>query len=140
LVGEGHVHHLCGMALGRREVDQPPLGEQIDAAPVGQLELLDEAAALADGRRLYLLAEGRLVNISAAEGHPAIVMDMSFANQALSTEYAVQHAATLERRVYPVPREIDEEIARLKLETMGVRIDTLTEEQVRYLASWDEGT
>ena len=67
-------------------------------------------------------------------------MDMSFANQALSTEYAVQHAATLERRVYPVPREIDEEIARLKLATMGVAIDQLTEEQAKYLASWDEGT
>jgi adenosylhomocysteinase len=67
-------------------------------------------------------------------------MDMSFANQALSTEYAVQHAATLERKVYPVPRDIDEEIARLKLETMGVSIDRLTEEQERYLASWDEGT
>jgi adenosylhomocysteinase len=67
-------------------------------------------------------------------------MDMSFANQALSTEYAVQHAATLERRVYPVPRDIDEEIARLKLETMGISIDQLTEEQARYLASWDEGT
>jgi adenosylhomocysteinase len=99
-----------------------------------------EEFTLADGRRLYLLADGRLVNISAAEGHPAIVMDMSFANQALSTEYAVQHAATLERRVYPVPREIDEEIARLKLETMGISIDRLTEEQARYLASWDEGT
>jgi adenosylhomocysteinase len=99
-----------------------------------------EEFTLADGRRLYLLAEGRLVNISAAEGHPAIVMDMSFANQALSTEYAVQHAATLERKVYPVPREIDEEIARLKLATMGVTIDQLTEEQARYLASWDEGT
>src|SRR5438309_4549996 len=95
---------------------------------------------LADGRRLYLLAEGRLVNISAAEGHPAIVMDMSFANQALSTEYAVQHAAMLERKVYPVPKEIDDEIARLKLETMGVSIDRLTEEQAKYLASWDEGT
>src|SRR6202162_1707727 len=101
--------------------------------------LVDEFT-LPDGRRLYLLAEGRLVNISAAEGHPAIVMDMSFANQALSTEYAVRHAATLERRVYPVPREIDEEIARLKLETMGVTIDQLTEEQAKYLASWDEGT
>src|SRR5437588_10275553 len=94
----------------------------------------------ADGRRIYLLAEGRLVNISAAEGHPAIVMDMSFANQALATEYAVQHAASLERKVYPVPREIDEEIARLKLATMGVTIDQLTEEQSKYLASWDEGT
>ena len=73
---------------------------------------------------LFLLAEGRLVNISAAEGHPAIVMDMSFANQALATEYAVQNAASLENKVYPVPTEIDEEIARLKLATMGVTIDT----------------
>jgi adenosylhomocysteinase len=99
-----------------------------------------EEFTLPDGRRLYLLGDGRLINLAAAEGHPAIVMDMSFANQALSAEYAVTHSTELERRVYPVPREIDEEIARLKLETMGVRIDTLTEEQARYLASWDEGT
>src|SRR5436309_292994 len=95
---------------------------------------------LEDGRRIYLLAEGRLVNISAAEGHPAIVMDMSFANQALSAEYAVQNAASLERKVYAVPEEIDSEIARLKLATMGAEIDRLTEEQAKYLASWDEGT
>src|ERR687888_377914 len=95
---------------------------------------------LEDGRRLYLLGDGRLINLSAAEGHPALVMDMSFANQALSAEYAIQHAAELERRVYPVPEEIDREIARLKLETMGVQIDQLTEEQAKYLASWDEGT
>jgi adenosylhomocysteinase len=95
---------------------------------------------LPDGRRLYLLGEGRLINLAAAEGHPAIVMDMSFANQALSAEYAVQHAAELERKVYPVPREIDAEISRLKLETMGIEIDELTEEQEHYLASWDEGT
>src|SRR5439155_1340339 len=75
-----------------------------------------------------------------AEGHPALVMDMSFANQALSAEYAIQNAAELERKVYPVPEEIDKEIARLKLATMGVEIDTLTEEQQKYLASWDEGT
>ena len=99
-----------------------------------------EEFTLADGRRLYLLAEGRLVNISAAEGHPAIVMDMSFANQALSAEYVVQNAASLERKVYGVPVEIDEEIARLKLETMGATIDVLTEDQAHYLASWDEGT
>jgi len=99
-----------------------------------------EEFTLADGRRLYLLAEGRLVNISAAEGHPAIVMDMSFANQALSAEYAVKNAGELERTVYVVPEEIDKEIARLKLATMGVEIDTLTEEQAKYLASWDEGT
>jgi adenosylhomocysteinase len=99
-----------------------------------------EEFTLATGRRLYLLAEGRLVNLAAAEGHPAAVMDMSFANQALSAEYAVQHAGQLERRVYGVPPEIDREIARLKLETMGIEIDTLTEEQARYLSSWDEGT
>ncbi|MDQ4030041.1 MAG: adenosylhomocysteinase [Actinomycetota bacterium] len=99
-----------------------------------------EEFTLEDGRRLYLLAEGRLVNISAAEGHPALVMDMSFANQALSAEYAVKNAAVLERKVYAVPDEIDREIARVKLETMGVEIDRLTEEQAKYLASWDEGT
>ncbi|MFN2628656.1 MAG: adenosylhomocysteinase [Gaiellaceae bacterium] len=99
-----------------------------------------EEFTLEDGRRIYLLADGRLVNISAAEGHPAIVMDMSFANQALGAEYAVANAASLERKVYPVPAEIDNEIARLKLATMGARIDLLTEEQSKYLASWDEGT
>jgi adenosylhomocysteinase len=99
-----------------------------------------EEFTLPSGRRLYLVADGRLVNLAAAEGHPALVMDMSFANQALSVEYAVQHAGELDRKVYPVPTEIDQEIARLKLDTMGVEIDTLTEEQARYLASWDEGT
>jgi adenosylhomocysteinase len=99
-----------------------------------------EEFELADGRRIYLIAEGRLVNLSSAEGHPAAVMDMSFANQALSAEYVVANAAGLERRVYPVPAEIDNEIARLKLATMGIEIDTLSEEQAKYLASWDEGT
>jgi adenosylhomocysteinase len=99
-----------------------------------------EEFTLADGRRIYLLADGRLVNLSAAEGHPAAVMDMSFANQALAAEFAIANAGKLERRVYEVPEEIDREIARLKLETMGIDIDTLTEEQARYLASWDEGT
>jgi adenosylhomocysteinase len=99
-----------------------------------------EEFTLDDGRRLYLLGEGRLINLAAAEGHPAIVMDMSFANQALSAEYVVQNAATLEKKVYVVPKDIDDEIARLKLATMGIDIDTLTEEQARYLASWDEGT
>ena len=99
-----------------------------------------EEFTLPDGRRIYLVAEGRLVNLGAAEGHPALVMDMSFANQALAAEYAVQNAGTLERKVYVVPDEIDREIARLKLETMGIEIDKLTEEQAKYLASWDEGT
>ena len=95
---------------------------------------------LPDGRTLYLLAEGRLLNLSAAEGHPASVMDMSFANQALSAEHAIKNADTLEPKVYVVPEEIDREIARLKLATMGVAIDALTEEQQLYLASWGEGT
>src|SRR6266536_1820967 len=99
-----------------------------------------EEFELEDGKRLFLIAEGRLVNLSSAEGHPAAVMDMSFANQALSAEYVVTNAANLERRVYPVPSEIDSEIARLKLATMGIEIDTLSEEQAKYLASWDEGT
>jgi adenosylhomocysteinase len=99
-----------------------------------------EEFTLPDGRRLYLVADGRLVNLAAAEGHPALVMDMSFANQALSAEWVIANSATLERKVYVVPQEIDDEIARLKLATMGIDIDQLTEEQERYLDSWDEGT
>ncbi len=95
---------------------------------------------LPDGRRIHILGEGRLINLAAAEGHPASVMDMSFANQALSAEYMVKHAEELQNKVYGVPEEIDREIARLKLETMNVSIDTLTEEQIRYLNSWQEGT
>src|SRR5437763_1129392 len=94
-----------------------------------------EEYSVADGRRIYLIADGRLVNLSAAEGHPAQVMDMSFANQALSAEYAIENAAKLERKVYGVPEAIDNEIARLKLATMGIDIDELTEEQAKYLAS-----
>ncbi|MEW6178497.1 MAG: adenosylhomocysteinase [Chloroflexota bacterium] len=99
-----------------------------------------EEYELKDGRRIYLLGEGRLINLAAAEGHPASVMDMSFANQALSVEYMVKHAAELKKQVYSVPSEIDNEIARLKLAAMGVEIDVLTEEQLRYLNSWEEGT
>ncbi len=95
---------------------------------------------LRDGRRINLLAEGRLVNLSAAEGHPASVMDMSFANQALSVEHIVKHGKELPRQVFPVPADIDKEIARLKLEAMGITIDKLTPEQEKYLASWEEGT
>jgi len=93
-----------------------------------------------DGRRLHVLAEGRLINLAGAEGHPAAVMDMSFANQALCAEYMAANHAQLERRVYDVPDEIDSQVARLKLEAMGIGIDTLTEEQQRYLSSWEEGT
>jgi len=99
-----------------------------------------EEFTLKDGRRLYVLGEGRLINLAAAEGHPASVMDMSFANQALAAEFAVRNAGKLEKKVYPVPRAIDEEIARLKLSAMGVKIDRLTPEQKKYLASWDMGT
>jgi len=120
------------------EIDIPAL--RALASETREARQFVEEFTLSDGRRLYLLGEGRLINLAAAEGHPAIVMDMSFANQALAAEYAVQHAAELERKVYPVPAAIDAEIAKLKLATMGVDLDTLTEEQERYLASWDEGT
>jgi len=95
---------------------------------------------LQDGRRLHVLGEGRLINLAGAEGHPAAVMDMSFANQALCAEYVNANASKLERRVYDVPDDIDREVARLKLKAMGIAIDTLTEEQQRYLSSWEEGT
>jgi adenosylhomocysteinase len=99
-----------------------------------------EEYKLRDGRSLYLLGEGRLINLAAAEGHPASVMDMSFANQALCLEYIVKNQGKLETRVYPVPEEIDKEVARLKLKAMGTEIDKLTPEQENYLASWHEGT
>jgi adenosylhomocysteinase len=95
---------------------------------------------LRDGRKVYLLGEGRLINLAAAEGHPAAVMDMSFANQALAAEYVAKNHDTLEKRVYDVPEEIDKEIARLKLAAMEVNIDVLTAEQEKYLASWESGT
>jgi adenosylhomocysteinase len=102
-------------------------------------EFVDEYA-LKDGRKIYLLGEGRLINLAAAEGHPASVMDMSFANQALSCEYLVKNHKSLERKVFAVPEELDKKIARLKLESMGIKIDRLTPEQEEYLASWSEGT
>ena len=99
-----------------------------------------EEFSMGGDRKIYVLAEGRLVNLAAAEGHPASVMDMSFANQALCAEWMVQNAAKLEKKVYTVPEDIDREVARLKLETMGVRIDELTNEQKDYLEGWQEGT
>jgi adenosylhomocysteinase len=99
-----------------------------------------DAYRLPDGRIIHILGEGRLINLAAAEGHPASVMDMSFANQSLSAEYMVKNADKLENRVYSVPEDIDKEIARLKLASMRINIDTLTAEQVRYLNSWKEGT
>jgi adenosylhomocysteinase len=99
-----------------------------------------EEYTLKDGRKVFLLAEGRLLNLAAAEGHPAVVMDMSFANQALGAEYIVKNASKMEKKVYLMPVELDHEIARLKLKSMGVEIDQLTEEQIRYLSSWQSGT
>ncbi|UCG38653.1 MAG: adenosylhomocysteinase [bacterium] len=99
-----------------------------------------EEHLLRNGRRVYVLGDGRLINLAAAEGHPSSVMDMSFANQALSAEYMVKEGRGLSRDVYPVPREMDHEIARLKLKAVGARIDTLTEEQINYLDSWEMGT
>ena len=99
-----------------------------------------EEYTMKDGRKVFLLAEGRLLNLSAAEGHPAVVMDMSFANQALGAEYIVQNAGKMEGKVYLLPKEVDNEIAKLKLASMGVEIDVLTEEQIKYLASWQSGT
>lgn len=99
-----------------------------------------EEYQIKDGRRIFLLGEGRLINLASAEGHPASVMDMSFANQALSAEYMLKNAAEMQKKVYSVPKAIDEEIARLKLDAMHIQIDTLTPEQVAYLNSWEEGT
>ncbi|TAK32397.1 MAG: adenosylhomocysteinase [Chloroflexota bacterium] len=115
-------------ALEKMAVQQNPLRENV------------HEYVLADGRRIYLLGEGRLINLAAAEGHPASVMDMSFANQALSAEYIVQNGPSLAPNVYVVPREIDREIARLKLQSMGITIDKLSAEQEHYLASWESGT
>ncbi|HZA61063.1 MAG TPA: adenosylhomocysteinase [Actinomycetota bacterium] len=120
------------------EIDKTALRE-LGGEPKRIRRLVDEYR-LPDGRRVYLLGEGRLVNLAAAEGHPAAVMDMSFANQALSAEWVAKNAATLERRVYPVPEEIDAEVARLKLQSMGIEIDELTPEQEEYLRSWEHGT
>ncbi|MGE5799603.1 MAG: adenosylhomocysteinase, partial [Syntrophaceae bacterium] len=99
-----------------------------------------EEFTLKNGRRVYILGEGRLINLAAAEGHPSSVMDMSFANQPLSAEYLAKNVKSLKKQVYAVPEDIDKEIARLKLASMGVRIDTLTPEQEKYLHSWEMGT
>lgn len=120
------------------EIDLPALREH--AVSTSKPRPFVEEFVLQNGRRLNLLADGRLINLVAADGHPAAVMDMSFANQALSVEYAVKQAGTLENRVYVVPPELDVEVARLKLGALGIAIDVLSEEQQRYLESWTEGT
>ena len=120
------------------EIDIPAL-EEIAVEQAESREYV-ESYTLADGRTLFLIGEGRLVNLASAEGHPASVMDMSFANQALSLEYITQNHQNLENKVYDVPTSIDDEVARLKLSALGVHIDTLTEEQEKYLNSWEMGT
>jgi adenosylhomocysteinase len=120
------------------EINIPALREMATSASIVREQV--EEFVLANGNRVSLLSDGRLVNLSGAEGHPASVMDMSFANQALSAEYVVQNHAQLENRVYTVPTEIDASVARLKLDAMGLQIDTLTSEQEKYLSSWEEGT
>jgi adenosylhomocysteinase len=129
---------VCNAGHFNVEIDIPAL----EALSSGHGPVRDfvEEYRLKDGRRVHLLGEGRLINLAAAEGHPASVMDMSFANQALASEYAVKHRGKLEKKVYRVPHAIDAEIARLKLESMGIRIDALTEEQRKYLESWEMGT
>jgi adenosylhomocysteinase len=120
------------------EINIPEL--EILASSKRQLRTFVDEYTLADGRRLYLLGEGRLINLAAAEGHPASVMDMSFANQALCMEYLALREDRLPPRVYPVPQEIDREVGRLKLSSMGIEIDTLTQEQKEYLGGWEKGT
>ncbi len=121
------------------EINIPGL-EKMSTGKPNRVRPFVEQYTTKDGRKINLLGEGRLINLAAAEGHPASVMDMSFANQALAAEFLVQNAGKLEKRVYSVPAEIDAEIARLKLEAMAVQIDKLTDQQLKYLNSWEEGT
>jgi adenosylhomocysteinase len=120
------------------EIDIPAL-EKLAVSKRQTREFVDEYT-LRGGKKIYLLGEGRLINLAAAEGHPAVVMDMSFADQSLSVEYVVKNAKKLEAKVYPVPADIDQNVALLKLQSLGVNIDKLTREQEKYLASWSEGT
>ena len=130
---------LCNSGHFNVEIDLDALGRMASSQPPGRATFVEEFA-MRDGRKVYVLGEGRLINLAAAEGHPASVMDMSFANQALSAEYMVKNHAKLEKKVYSVPEELDKQVAKMKLESMGVKIDRLTPEQEEYLAGWSEGT
>ena len=130
---------ICNSGHFNVEINIPSL-EDLSGGNVRSVREFVEEYTLADGRKINLLGQGRLINLAAAEGHPASVMDMSFANQALSAQYILEHSTELGNEVYVVPDEIDRRIARLKLDAIGVEIDTLTSEQERYLNSWDEGT
>lgn len=144
VINRSHYHKmkdgaiLCNSGHFNVEIDIPALEEISQSSRIVRPFMREYL--LNNSKKIYLLGDGRLINLAAAEGHPATVMDMSFANQALSVEYLVKKAATLQKAVYPVPTEIDEEVARLKLELIGVKIDTLTKEQEQYLTSWKEGT
>ena len=129
---------ICNSGHFNVEIDIPAL-EKLSGQRRPIREFVEEFR-LRDGRRIHLLGDGRLINLAAAEGHPASVMDMSFANQALAAEFMVRNHASLEKKVYPVPEDIDREIARLKLASMGMTIDTPTPEQLKYMSSWEEGT
>jgi adenosylhomocysteinase len=129
---------LCNSGHFNVEIDLETLGSM--ASSRREARAYVEEFAMRDGRKIYVLGEGRLINLAAAEGHPASVMDMSFANQALSAEYMVKNHASLEKKVYSVPEELDKRVAKMKLEAMGVGIDRLTPEQEEYLAGWSEGT
>ncbi len=129
---------LCNSGHFNVEIDIPAL-EKLSSARRPARPFVEEFV-MRDGRKIYLLGEGRLINLAAAEGHPAAVMDMSFANQALSAEYLLKNASQLAKQVYSVPEPIDRQIAKLKLETMGILVDRLSPEQEQYLASWSEGT
>ena len=139
--------HFLGMKEGAIIANSGHFDVEIDVASLKKIAKSSRQIrpslheySLKNGRKVYLLAEGRLVNLSAAEGHPAMVMDMSFANQALSAEYMAKEHESLGKKVYKVPEDIDKEVARLKLKSMGVDIDRLTKEQKTYLAAWTVGT
>ena len=150
--GDIHVfdeHHFMAMKDGALlsnsghfdvEINKPALEKLSVNGPKRVRPFVEQYTMKHNGHRLNLLGEGRLINLAAAEGHPASVMDMSFAGQAMAAKYLVDNKGKLENRVYTIPQEVDQEIARIKLDAMGIYIDTLTEEQVAYLNSWEEGT
>jgi adenosylhomocysteinase len=142
-------HHFLAMKDGALlansghfdvEINKPALRQLSVDDPKLVRPFVEQFTMKHNGHRLNLLGQGRLINLAAAEGHPASVMDMSFAGQALAAKYLVDHKDTLENRVYTIPAEVDQEIARIKLDAMGIKIDTLTAEQATYLDSWEEGT
>ena len=150
--GDIHVldeHHFMAMKDGALlansghfdvEINKPALRKLSVDDPKLVRPFVEQFVMKHNGHRLNLLGQGRLINLAAAEGHPASVMDMSFAGQALAAKYLVDHKDELENRVYTIPAEVDQEIARIKLDAMGIKIDTLTQEQTKYLDSWEEGT